>query len=410
MKNIKNIIITGASLSTNYGAQAMALSTIDLVKKYYPGANIYFSTNYPNTERIFETKLSITILERPKIKKFFINCFKLFWLTNFSRKHETDNIYLNAYLNADLVIDISGDVLSDDYGLKAFFRNFKDFAMPVICRKKYVIFPQSIGPFKKRITRLMAKYFFNHSDFLIAREEITHKYLTELKIKPKIYLLPDTAFLLEPRFGERTNDLITRIKYFSGQGKKIIGISLSQAIIKFSKTSLSVDKQIDYKKIFENIITTLIEKDNSVVVLIPHVIGPKSSDDDRIICREVFDALKTKKIRDNCIYLEKNYDSKELKAIIKQCDYFIGARMHANIAAVSQNIPTISVAYSHKFYGIMDYFGIKKHVISVSDITEELVLQHLHDIEKNKIDIIKHLTLKNNEIKKKYQDLFKILR
>ncbi|MEM4260309.1 MAG: polysaccharide pyruvyl transferase family protein [Candidatus Woesearchaeota archaeon] len=410
MKNIKNIIITGASLSINYGAQAMAFSTIDLVKKYYPGAKIYFSTNYPNTERIFETKLSITILERPKIKKFFINCFKLFWLSNFSRNHKSEDIYLNAYLNADLIIDISGDVLSDDYGMKAFFRNFKDFAIPLICRKRYIIFPQSIGPFKKIITRIIAKYFFNRSDFIMAREEITYKYLDELKIKPKIYLLPDTAFLLEPEFGERNKDIISRIKNFSTQGKKIIGISLSQAIIKFSKTSLSINKQIDYKIFFKNIVNTLIEKNNSVVVLIPHVVGPKYSDDDRIICKEVFDSLKNKKIKDNCIYLEKNFDSKELKAIIKYCDYFIGARMHANISAVSQNIPTISVAYSHKFYGIMDYFGLKDHVISILNINEELILKHLQELEKNRDYIIKYLTIKNKEIKKRYQDLIKILK
>ena len=38
------------------------------------------------------------------------------------------------------------------------------------------------------------------------------------------------------------------------------------------------------------------------------------------------------------------YDQHAIKSIIGRCDFFIGSRMHACIAALSQKIPTAAVA------------------------------------------------------------------
>lgn len=68
-----------------------------------------------------------------------------------------------------------------------------------------------------------------------------------------------------------------------------------------------------------------------------------------------------------------------MKAIIGQCDLFIGARMHACIGAVSQGVPTACLAYSSKFAGVMQPMGdgakvLDLRVISISEAKKEIAM------------------------------------
>ena len=65
------------------------------------------------------------------------------------------------------------------------------------------------------------------------------------------------------------------------------------------------------------------------------------------------------------------------------CDVFVGGRMHANIAALSQETPTVAVSYSHKFRGIMSELGQSAYVTELLDpaIVMGLVVRALHESE-----------------------------
>ena len=57
-----------------------------------------------------------------------------------------------------------------------------------------------------------------------------------------------------------------------------------------------------------------------------------------------------------------SYNQSEIKYIIGLCDFFIGSRMHACIAALSQSIPAVGIAYSKKFYGVFQAIGAESLV------------------------------------------------
>lgn len=82
----------------------------------------------------------------------------------------------------------------------------------------------------------------------------------------------------------------------------------------------------------------------------------------------------------------------ELKGIIAQCRFFIGARTHATIAAYSSGIPTLVVGYSVKARGIAkDLFGKEDgYVIPVQ------LLKHEDDIKTE----LKKIIGRENEIRK----------
>ena len=52
-----------------------------------------------------------------------------------------------------------------------------------------------------------------------------------------------------------------------------------------------------------------------------------------------------------------DYNPAEIKHIIGLCDFFVGARMHACIASLSQGVPSVPIAYSDKFLGVMETIG-----------------------------------------------------
>lgn len=65
----------------------------------------------------------------------------------------------------------------------------------------------------------------------------------------------------------------------------------------------------------------------------------------------------------------------DYKGVIGLCEALVGARMHTNIAAMSQGIPTVSIAYSRKAWGIMrDYYGAalaERITVDAADVNRE---------------------------------------
>jgi colanic acid/amylovoran biosynthesis protein len=91
------------------------------------------------------------------------------------------------------------------------------------------------------------------------------------------------------------------------------------------------------------------------VVLIPHVQERDRRNNDLYACREVL--RRCSNPLDN-VLLSLPLSASDFKGVIGLCEALIGARTHATIASMSQGIPTVSIAYSRKAWGIMrDYFG-----------------------------------------------------
>ncbi len=73
--------------------------------------------------------------------------------------------------------------------------------------------------------------------------------------------------------------------------------------------------------------------------------------------------------------VEDEYSPAQLKGIIGQCDFFAGSRLHACIAALSQGIPTVGIAYSDKFAGVFAAVGATDAVVDARAGTAEEMLK-----------------------------------
>jgi colanic acid/amylovoran biosynthesis protein len=78
----------------------------------------------------------------------------------------------------------------------------------------------------------------------------------------------------------------------------------------------------------------------------------------------------------------------QLKDIIARCRFFIGGRTHATIAALSSEVPTVSIAYSIKARGInLDLFGHERLVLPTPDYSCATLIKALTTLETMESDI-----------------------
>ena len=208
-------------------------------------------------------------------------------------------------------------------------------------------------------------------DLIVARETLS--YTAMKKIGANVVLNPDPAFWLD-----------TDTSYADTLNlSNCVGINLSPMVINKEKVSGITLKN------YENLIEFILNKTDSNVVLVPHVIWEDNNDD-----REPLKYLYEKYKRTKRIILLEDQNCEKLKGVISKCRFFIGARTHSTIAAYSSFVPTLVVGYSIKAKGIAkDLFDTyENYVIPVQSFEDEnRLLNSFKWLMDNEKDIKEHL-------------------
>ena len=313
---------------------------------------------------------------------------------------------LKTTSEADIIIDMFGDGFSYDVG--GFGGNLSPIShslnilLATSLGKDVVLFPQSIGPFRNRLVKYLAKFSLNRAKAIVVREELSKNYLEDIGVnKPPLYLTADTAFILEPASYERVHEILSK-EGLKNDNAHLIGINVSQLLNYKSK---KLDVKEDYVVLMAKLADYLIEKLDVNILFVPHEITPHEiknetsiiGGDDITAVKEAYEKVKNK---DKVIpIVNSEYSASELKGIIGQCDMFIGARMHSNIAATSLCIPTIAVSYSIKAPGIMKMVGLERYMCDFKTMTFEELKSKADDMWHNRERIKEEMEPKVKELK-----------
>ena len=142
------------------------------------------------------------------------------------------------------------------------------------------------------------------------------------------------------------------------------------------------------------------------LILVPHVFGPPThAESDAAVCAKVYHELKTQ-YKDRLFLAEGNYNQNEIKYLIGRCDFFIGSRMHACIAALSQFIPAVAIAYSNKFIGVMQTIGVGHLVADPREMNKQEIMNIIEWAFKQKDFLRKQLSLQMPQVKERVLNLF----
>ena len=159
----------------------------------------------------------------------------------------------------------------------------------------------------------------------------------------------------------------------------------------------------DYRQFSRDAVQRLIAK-GATVLLVPHVFG-HDGETDTAACEQLYEELKDK-YPGRLALLRGDYNQHEIKYVIGQCDLLIGARMHACIAAVSQCVPAVCVAYSDKFIGVMGAIGVDSIVADARKLDENEMLAFIENTLDERAAIRERLARQMPEVKSRVMNLF----
>lgn len=369
----------------------MLIGFIEAIRSQEPDIKIDVITIFP-TEDISEAeRFDVTLIDgRITLRKIISRFIRALGRRLGGRLlNESSDSVIRSIENADLVVDLSGDGFTEDYGTVEVLASVADIILVKLLQKKFVVYAQSIGPFYKSYTRILATKSLNRVDLLMIRENITKEYLNKINVKKEMHLVGDAALLMEPAPNNRAMEILSKIGLISNVPR--VGISISQHLYQ-NINGLGQN----YLDIMVYLINHITEKFNAHVVLIPHVSNMKMAFDDFRVSEIVMNHVENS----NMVFLLKgDYRADELKAVISTMDIFIGARMHANIAALSTNVPVLAISYSHKTEGIMDLLGLAEWVISANNLSRDVLIEKTDSLWSSREAVRKKLIEEEQDVK-----------
>ena len=196
--------------------------------------------------------------------------------------------------------------------------------------------------------------------------------------------------------------------------KPLIGITLCGYNLKKQRTWIK-PAHFDDIKYVAPFIKYLLDDLKAQVILLPHVYrrNPYSYASEQIngpdydIVKSIYDLLEGDKYAGRLLIIEGKYTSPEAKGIIGKCDMYISGRLHAAVAALSQDVPTVLLAYGHKFRGFASLLGQEKYAYEGDDPEELKSL--VEDIWTDKDNVRQTLNKRNIRVKKLAQSNFQII-
>ncbi|MDM8566313.1 polysaccharide pyruvyl transferase family protein [Candidatus Halobeggiatoa sp. HSG11] len=413
------IWILGASFETlNMGVSALAESSIKCILQQWPDADITLLSHN------IETPLCLTFNGKQfNIKKkdiwFSRNIFKtqnIYALLTYAllvkiipsswlkQRIFAINPYFKHIIEADLAFDITaGDSFSDIYGWQPLVRHSLIKWLFIFCKVKFVMLPQTYGPFKSSFSQKVARYLLKRTEIIYSRDKAGVEYVKKLlgNTDVNIQFNPDVAFVLEPEPLEN-DPLVAKLK----DAQIVVGINISGLLHGNYpiKSRFNIDN--NYQDIIKAIVKLFISYPNVTVVLIPHVFVPPSHhESDMAACADIHQQFK-EEYSDRVLMVENNLDHRQIKYVIGCCDFFTGSRMHSCIAAISQHIPTMGIAYSDKFTGVFESAGIGDLVIDLRTATTQQILDALQDSFDKRAETAEQLNITVPKIKDRVINLF----
>ncbi len=301
------------------------------------------------------------------------------WRSGLMRK----NPLLRVLEESDVVGDFSGgDSFSDIYGRKRVILQCVKKSLVFLADKDLVLLPQTIGPFTSRLGRKVARLVLRRSKRIYTRDVEGLDRARELagdELEGRLFFAPDAGMLVRPREPE---DGAFHETLPATDGKRIlVGMNVSGLLYTGGYTgSNDFGLKSDYGKLCSEIAGTLLEDDNVSLVLVPHVItsGGWKFEDDLAACEKVRDSLPPTQ-RERTILLSGDLTVRETKYVIGRCSFFIGSRMHACIAALSQGVPAVGVAYSPKFRGVFETLEVEGNVADPRASSKEEIVEQVMD-------------------------------
>jgi len=404
------------AMERQLGNAAILISTISMLKKYIPDADI--STSMQLSEDFCE-KYKIKSLKDKRfwrigprgtmeslIDLFRASLWRLFKKIGIQVKILIKSKRIKEYMKADVILDFDGDIYSsNEMSRYRLIKHSADLLTARLVGKPVIIFASTLGPFSPGPILSLIKFTLNKLTLILSREQISSDYLEKIGVKKElIKTTACPAFLLKPVSKKRAEQLL-KIENININDKPLIGMTIAEANM---SSGLGKMHQEENELIpFKTVIDYLTDKLGATVLLIPHVYRADiintssikfSPSPDFKIAEQLYQMTRKNKLRNKIKLIRGYYSPSEVKGLIGQCDLHISGRLHSAVAAWSQCVPTIGIAYSPKFYGFSRFVNQEKYVCGSNDAND--IILKIKDGWQNKKQISAELKQRMLQVEK----------
>lgn len=418
--------LLGASFTTgNLGVNALARGAIRTVLQRYPESEI-FLLDYDKTPSTRQIQINgreifVSLVNLRFSKKFYLPnniarlllevlALRLVLSRRLREKLVAKSLWLRHIWQAELFVSLAGgDSFSDIYGLERLLYVALPQILVLLAGKRLVLLPQTLGPFQGRLSKAIGRYILRRAERVYTRDHRGEKAASELigehLVKWKTAFCYDLGFVLDPVAPRHLE--LEGLKELRSEKSIVVGLNVSGLLFMGGYTRDNMfGLRVDYRELEASLVDFFIAEKHARVLLIPHVFGggPHSESDHRA-CRLLYEQLR-ERYPGHIGVVQGTYNECEIKYVISQCDFFIGSRMHACIAALSQSVPTVAVAYSDKFIGVMETIGFESLVADPRKMGQKEILERLADTYRRRQDIRRELERRIPPIQGRVLELF----
>lgn len=282
----------------------------------------------------------------------------------------------------DAFLSIGGDNWSLDYDLASLFFFVGEARAAQARGKPALLWGASVGPFDRMpaIEHSMLAHL-RALDLISVRESSSRAYLDKLGVHDNVVDVTDSAFLMLPQAEGVAEELVRN-------GVPTLGLNLSPIVDRMLARNGRSGELIAQSAAFVKRILATTDLD---VLLIPHVVPLTGQGfaNDMNTHDQLLAALGGEQVR--LRRAPGHLNAPQLKHLISRCQYFIGARTHATIAAMSTGTPVLSIAYSVKARGInRDLFGHERYIVPTLSLSADSLWEGL-DLLRNEESEIRTL-------------------
>ncbi|MEL0456398.1 polysaccharide pyruvyl transferase family protein [Flavobacteriaceae bacterium SZ-1-7] len=341
---MKNILIKNFKNLNNYGSGMMGLITIKQIHELLNGQVRFYSDfdEHAEMKQILNElngNIEVNVYKPPVIEnKSPIN--------SISKRISTLKYILSnkGADDFDMVIVLGGDDLSEYYGKHVWpvFLSLYSWSF----KTKIILFGQSIGPFKFWLNKFSFKKLANRCK-IFTRDEYCFNYLKdELGITKNVTLSGDIAFLNLPLETDKAyeQEILTR---YNLKPNGYISIVISGLLGKYYTESKS-DYFNSYKQLIERL-KALPEVSGKKICFLSHTFPPHGDEAGLLAEFESYLGSDT----ENLVFIKDKVYQAGARFILGNGLMTITGRMHASVSTFEMIKPSISLAYSVKYYGVI---------------------------------------------------------
>lgn len=250
--------------------------------------------------------------------------------------------------------------------------------------KKVIVLPNSIGPLKNSIARLIVKKALSKCSIVSTREGVSEQYVKQLGLP--VLRSPDLGFYLKPS-GKNFEEYLRSQELLSSFSQRV---AITLRPYRFDGKANRLDLYKNYINQIKLVVEGLIQR-KYVVSLVAHTIGPSAHEDDTIPLLDLYSFFKN---NDNVNYLyDKSWNCRDVEKLYSYYDLVIGTRFHSVIFSLNVNTPAIAIAYGgNKAVGIMNDIGLSQFVVPIENPNAETILDRVGEVSDQKKEYLKKIT------------------